>query len=391
LTTDRKRIFLSVPHLSGREEVFVREAFQTNWVAPLGPNVDAFEQALATFLGVEEVAALSSGTAALHLALVLAGVGPGDLVIVSDLTFVATVNPIRYVGARPVLVDSDEATWNLDPHLLAHALKDLAARGERAKALVVAHLYGICADMDPILDLCREYGVTVIEDAAEALGATYHGRAAGTLGDFGVFSFNGNKVITTSGGGALAARDPQQVRRARFLATQARDPAPHYQHSVLGYNYRMSNVVAGIGRGQMEVLEQRIAARRANFDFYRRTIGRLPGVRMMPAPAYGRHLHWLSCCTVDPAEFGCDREAIRLRLDREYDIETRPVWKPMHLQPLYEGARCYGGSVGERLFERGLCLPSSSSLSAEDLRRVAAAFESCCASADRDSRTPPAA
>lgn len=385
MTGARRRILLSVPHMSGREEAYVREAFATNWVAPLGPNVDAFEAALADFLGggeeggqgEVEVAALSSGTAALHLALVLAGVGPGDLVLASDLTFVATVNPIRYVGATPVLVDADEATWNLDPHLLEEALRDLDRQGKRPRALVVAHLFGVCADMDPILALCRERGVVVIEDAAEALGATYRGRPAGTMGDFGVFSFNGNKVITTSGGGALTARDPALVRRARFLATQARDPAPHYQHSVLGYNYRMSNVVAGVGRGQMEVLRERVEARRANFAFYCGTVGRLPGVRMMPSPAYGRHLHWLSCCTIAPDEFGCDRTVVMTRLDREHDIETRPVWKPMHLQPLYSDARCYGGSVGERLFEHGLCLPSSSSLTQEDLARVAAAVEAC--------------
>ncbi len=377
MSETRRRILLSIPHLSGREERYVREAFESNWVAPLGPNVDAFEAALATYLGVEEVAALSSGTAALHLALVLAGVGPGDTVLVSDLTFVATVNPIRYAGAVPVLVDADEATWNLDPGLLEEALRDLAGHGVRPRALVVAHLFGVCADMDPILAVCREHGLVVVEDAAEALGATYRGRPAGTLGDFGVFSFNGNKVITTSGGGALTARDPALVRRARFLATQARDPAPHYQHSVLGYNYRMSNVVAGIGRGQMEVLAERVEARRANFAFYSDTVGRLPGVRMMPSPAYGQHLHWLSCCTIDPDVFGCDRTALMTRLDREHDIETRPVWKPMHLQPLYADARCYGGAVGEHLFDQGLCLPSASSLTRADLARVAAAMEAC--------------
>ncbi len=366
--------------MSGREEKYVREAFETNWVAPLGPNVDAFEAALAAFLGVPEVAALSSGTAALHLALVLAGVGSGDRVLVSDLTFVATVNPIRYVGAIPVLLDADEETWNMDPRLLEEALRDLDRRGVRPKALVVAHLFGICADMAPLLQLCREHGIVVIEDAAEALGATYRGRPAGTLGDFGVFSFNGNKVITTSGGGALTARDPSLVRQARFLATQARDPAPHYEHSVMGYNYRMSNVLAGIGRGQMEVLPERVEARRANFAFYCDTVGRLPGVRMMPSPAYGRHLHWLSCCTMDPDAFGCDRDTLMQRLDREHDIETRPVWKPMHLQPLYAGTLCYGGTVGERLFRTGLCLPSSSSLTREDLLRVAQAVEACAGS-----------
>lgn len=379
MTEGLPRIHLSVPHMSGREMFYIEEAFKSNWIAPLGPNVDAFERALATFLGVEEVAALASGTAALHLALILAGVGPQDLVLVSDLTFVATVNPIRYVGATPILIDANEATWNMDPELLREALQDLSSKGQRPKALVVAHLYGICADMDPIIDLCRQYGVTVIEDAAEALGATYKGKKAGTIGDLGVFSFNGNKVITTSGGGALTARDPNLVRKARFLATQARDPAPYYQHSVMGFNYRMSNVLAGIGRGQMEVLEERIAARQAIFEYYLRTVGTFTGIKMMPSPPYGRHLYWLSCCTIDKEAFGCDRDRVLERLDKEFNIETRPLWKPMHLQPLYADAKVYGGEVGERLFASGLCLPSSSSLSPSDLERVVEAIASCMA------------
>lgn len=377
MKAQRQRIYLSVPHMSGREEKYIREAFESNWIAPLGPNVDAFEEALASFLGVEEVAAVSSGTAALHLALILAGVGPGDIVIVSDLTFVATVNPVRYVGAVPVLIDADENTWNLDPRLLHEALRDMVAHNVRPKALVVAHLFGVCADMEPILRLCREYEISVIEDAAEALGALYKGKPAGTLGDFGIFSFNGNKVITTSGGGALTAKDPNLVRRARFLATQARDPAPYYQHSTIGYNYRLSNVLAGIGRGQMEVLPERIEARRSNFAFYCRTLGRLPGIKMMPSPPYGKHLFWLSCCTIDHEVFGCDRDTLMTRLDKDFNIETRPIWKPMHLQPLYRNAKCYGGQVGERLFESGLCLPSSSSLTETDLAYIVGAIELC--------------
>lgn len=369
--SERPRVYLSSPHMGGEEQALVAEAFETNWIAPLGPHVDAFEREFAERVGASHAAALSSGTAALHLALQLAGVGPGDEVFVSTLTFVASVNPIRYLGATPVFVDSDRASWNMDPALLAQALEDAARAGRLPRALVLVHLYGQSADLDPILAACDAYGVPLIEDAAEALGSTYRGRAPGTLGASGIFSFNGNKIITTSGGGMLVSEDGDLVARARHLATQARDPAPHYQHSEIGYNYRLSNVLAAIGRGQLRVLEERVEARRANFEFYRAALADLPGIRFMPEADWGRHTRWLTCLTVDPAEFGADREAIRRAMEAE-NIEARPVWKPMHLQPVFAECRSVGGGVAEDLFTRGLCLPSGSNLSTADRERVVA-------------------
>jgi dTDP-4-amino-4,6-dideoxygalactose transaminase len=367
--SDDRRIFLSTPHMGGMEETFVAEAFASNWIAPLGPQVDAFEAEFARVVGTAHAAATSSGTAALHLALLLAGVGPGDDVLVSSLTFSASANPIVYLGGRPVFVDSDRASWNMDPALLEEALEDAARRGRLPKAIVVVHLYGQTADMDPILAAAARHGVTVIEDAAEALGATYRGRSAGSMGKSSIFSFNGNKIITTSGGGMLVSDDAALVAHARKLATQARDPAPHYQHSEIGYNYRLSNVLAAIGRGQLRVLEDRVAARRRNFDYYAEALGGLPGVEMMPEAPWGRHNRWLSCLTFDPAAFGADREQVRLALEAR-NIEARPVWKPMHLQPVFAGLPCYGGAVGADLFDRGLCLPSGSDLTEADLARV---------------------
>ncbi len=367
--SDRKRVYLSPPHMGELEEGFVADAFASNWVAPLGPHVDAFEREFAEAVGAPHAVALSSGTAALHLALLLSGVGPGDEVVVSTLTFSASVNPIVYLGGRPVLVDSERSSWNLDPDLLAQALEDGARAGRLPKAVVVVHLYGQTADMDRIRPLLERYGVALIEDAAEALGADHRGRAPGTLGRAGIFSFNGNKMITTSGGGMLVTDSGDLAAHARKLATQARDPAPHYEHSEIGYNYRLSNVCAAIGRGQLRVLASRVAARRANFDFYRRELGGLPGVEMMPEAPWGTHSRWLTCLTIDPEAFGADREAVRLALEAE-DIEARPVWKPMHLQPVFAGARCYGGDVAADLFDRGLCLPSGSSLAPEDRARV---------------------
>jgi len=369
------RIHLSTPHLSGRERALVDDAFASNWIAPLGPHVDAFEAEFAAAVGSPHAVALSSGTAALHLALQLAGVGPGDEVVVSSLTFSASVNPVRYLGATPVFVDSERASWNLDPALLADALAHADRRGRLPRAVVAVHLYGQSADLDPILALCRRYGVALVEDAAEALGATYRGRAPGTFGQSGVFSFNGNKVITTSGGGMLVTADPALAAHARKLATQARDPAPHYQHSEVGYNYRLSNVLAAIGRGQLQVLEERVRARRRNFEHYARALGGLPGVRLMPEAPWGRHSRWLTCLTIDPAEFGVTREEVRLALEAR-NIEARPVWKPMHLQPVFAGAPCWGGAVAEELFERGLCLPSGSNLTAAELDRVCEAVRS---------------
>jgi dTDP-4-amino-4,6-dideoxygalactose transaminase len=351
------------------EERFVAEAFATNWIAPVGPHVDAFEREFCDAVGAAHAAAVSSGTAALHLALQLVGVGRGDEVMVSSLTFSASVNPILYLGARPFFVDSERISWNLDAALLEEALEQRARAGRLPRAVVVVHLYGQSADLDPILAACERHGVAVIEDAAEALGATYKGRAPGTLGKVGIYSFNGNKIITTSGGGMLVSGDEALVEHARKLATQARDPAPHYEHSEVGYNYRLSNVLAGIGRGQLRVLAERVAARRRNCEFYRQAFGDLPGIEFMPEAPWGAHTRWLTTLTIDPAEFGATREEVRLAMEAE-NIEARPVWKPMHLQPVFAGFECIGGAVAARLFEQGLCLPSGSNLAEADLQRV---------------------
>ena len=355
--------------MSMRELEFVKEAFATNWIAPVGPHVDAFEQEFCQVVGSSHAAAVSSGTAALHLALRLIGIQPGDEVFCSTLTFIATANPILYLGAKPVFIDSDRTSWNMDPTLLRKALDRRARQGKLPKAVVLAHLYGQSADLDSILKACDRYDVPLIEDAAEALGATFQGQAPGTFGRMGVYSFNGNKIITTSGGGMLVSEDKDLVARARFLATQARDSAPHYQHSETGYNYRLSNVLAGIGRGQLRVLSDRVAARRHNFEFYRRALGNLPGIQFMPEASFGRSSRWLTCLTIDPDLFGQDREQIRVAL-AEQNIETRPVWKPLHLQPVFNGYQTVGGAVSQRLFETGLCLPSGSNLTLEDLERV---------------------
>lgn len=351
------------------EARLVQEAFASNWIAPLGPHVDAFEREFAARAGTKYAAALSSGTAALHLAMRWLNLQPGDEVICSTLTFSASVNPVLYERATPVFVDSDERTWNLDPSRLAEAIADGLRRGKKAKAVILVHLYGQSADIDPIAKLCAEHEIPLIEDAAEALGATYKGRAPGSFGSCGVHSFNGNKIITTSGGGMLVSDDAKLIEKARFWATQARDPAPHYQHSEVGFNYRMSNVLAAIGRGQLRVLEERVAARRANCAFYQQALGALPGISFMPEADYGRCTRWLTCLTIDAASAGLDRETVRLAL-AEQNIEARPVWKPMHLQPIFAGTRCHGGAVAEKLFERGLCLPSGSNLTRDDLERV---------------------
>jgi pyridoxal phosphate-dependent aminotransferase EpsN len=368
------RIYLSPPDVGPDEQALVADAFASNWIAPLGPHVDAFEREFAAKVGAAHAVALSSGTAALHLALRMAGVGQGDEVLCSTLTFVASANPILYEGATPVFLDCERESWNLDPQLLEDALK--ARSGRKPKALVLVHLYGQSANLDPILALCAKHGVTVIEDAAEALGATYHGRPVGTRSFAGVFSFNGNKIITTSGGGMLVTEDATLAQRARFLATQARDPAPHYQHSQVGFNYRLSNVLAAIGRGQLRHLDEKIDRRRANFDFYQKTLGDLPGVKFMPEAAWGRANRWLTCLTIDPVAAGTDREKVRLALDRE-NIEARPVWKPLHAQPLFAQAPRFGGQVAEDLFEHGLCLPSGSNLASEDRARVSTLVRAC--------------
>ena len=359
-----KRILLSVPHMHGPEERYVHAAFATNWLSTVGPNLTAFEREFTARVGLPAVA-LASGTSALHLALHLLGVGPGDEVLCSTLTFVAAANAIVYCGGAPVFVDSDLATWNIDPDLLSRALRERAAENRLPKAVVVVHLYGQSADMDPILDACAEYQVAVIEDAAEAVGALYRGKPAGTLGDIGVYSFNGNKIITTTGGGMLVSKNHAWVAKARFWSQQARDPGIAYEHSELGYNYRMSNVLAGIGRGQLEVLDLRVRQRRAIAFRYRDGFADLPGISLMPQAPYGLHTNWLSCFLIDERRFGCSRDELIHSLDAA-NTESRPVWKPMHLQPLYAGCARYGGEVAEHLFRRGICLPSSSSLSLED-------------------------
>ena len=363
-----KRILLSVPHMGGSEEIFVRKAFATNWLSTVGPNLTAFEQEFSARVGLPSVA-LSSGTAALHLALRLVGVGPGDEVFCSTLTFAAAANAIVYQGGVPIFVDSDRATWNVDPDILYSALRERAAANRLPKALVTVHLFGQSADMDPILRVCTKYGVAVVEDAAEAVGTLYKGAPAGTLGDVGVYSFNGNKIITTTGGGMLVSRNQAWVDKARFWSQQARNPGLAYEHSELGYNYRMSNVLAGIGRGQLEVLDLRIQQRRAIASRYRDSFADLPGITQMPQATYGLHTNWLSCFLIAEEKFGPSRDQL-IRLLDEANVESRPVWKPMHLQPLYAGCERYGRYVAEDLFRRGICLPSSSSLSEEEQIRV---------------------
>jgi pyridoxal phosphate-dependent aminotransferase EpsN len=363
------RILLSVPHMGGLEQGFVAEAFASNWMSTVGPNVTAFEQEFGARLGVTAVA-LTSGTAAIHLGLRALGVRPGDTVFCSSLTFVASVNPIRYLGADPVFIDSERATWNMDPVLLGAALASAATRNRLPKAVVVVHVFGQCADMDPILETCAHYGVPVLEDAAEALGATYKGLPAGTLGDVAAFSFNGNKIITTTGGGMLVSRRRLGViEKGRFWAAQARDPGIAYEHSEMGYNYRLSNVLAGIGRGQLRVLDLRVQQRRAIAFRYRDAFADVPGMTFMPQSPYGCHTNWLSCFLIAEDRFGRSRNELMARLDSA-GIESRPIWKPMHMQPLYARAERYGGSVAEDLFRRGICLPSSSSLTLEEQRHV---------------------
>ncbi len=363
------RIFLSSPHLSGREMGHIKEAFRTNWIGPLGPHVAAFEAAFAERIGTKHAVAVSSGTAALHLALRALELERGDEVLCSSFTFAATANAITYDGAVPVFIDSDAATWNMDPALLAGELDRLAKKRRLPRAVIAVDLYGQSADYRPIAAACRRHRVPLIEDAAEALGATYRGRPVGGFGWAGAFSFNGNKIITTSSGGMLVTDDGKLARHARFLATQARDPAPHYQHTFIGFNYRMSNVLAAIGLGQLAVLVARVAARRRVFARYQKELGGLPGVTFMPEASYGRGTRWLTCVLFDPERFGASREDVRKTLEAR-GIEARPLWKPMHLQPVFKGRRAVGGRVSEDLFARGLCLPSGSNLTAREQTRV---------------------
>ncbi|HAJ98626.1 MAG TPA: pyridoxal phosphate-dependent aminotransferase [Bacteroidales bacterium] len=376
MKTQPSRIWLSSPHLGGTEQIFVKEAFDTNWVAPLGPNVDGLERALQQYTGVGHAAALSSGTAAIHLALILLDVQPNDYVICQSMTFSATANPIRYLGATPVFIDSEKDTWNMCPAALESAIKMLTAKSQHPKAILPVHLYGMPAQMNAIMDIANQYGIPVIEDAAEALGSHIGGRMCGSFGQFGILSFNGNKIITTSGGGALLSNNDAMIQKARFLATQARDPAPHYQHSHIGYNYRMSNVLAGIGRGQMQVLDLRVEQRRANYSWYQGLLANLPGISLLPEPQGFFANRWLTTILVDPKKSGgITRETIRLALEAQ-NIESRPLWKPMHMQPVFEGFPYFGGTVAEQLFENGLCLPSGSNLTDEEKERIAAVLKS---------------
>ena len=379
-----KRILLSVPHMGGREEEFVHDAFASNWLSTVGPNIDAFEGEFSHLIGLPAVA-LSSGTAAMHLGLRLLGVGAGDEVFCPTLTFVATANPIAYLAARPVFLDSERATWNLDPDLLREVLKDRAGQNRLPRAVIVVHLFGQSADMDPIMEACNEYNVPVLEDAAEAVGATYKGKPVGTIAPVAAFSFNGNKMITTTGGGMLVARDTEWVNKARFWSTQARDPGIAYEHSEIGYNYRMSNVLAGIGRGQLLVLSERIARRREIAFAYRDGLADLPGLELMPQAEYGFHTNWLSCFLVDEKSLGVNRDELIQALDKA-NIESRPIWKPMHLQKLYRDADCLGGSIAEDLFRRGICLPSSSSMSNEEQERVIQVIRAAAEARCRDWR-----
>jgi pyridoxal phosphate-dependent aminotransferase EpsN len=367
------RIYLSPPHMSGREQKYIKDAFATNWIAPLGPHVDAFESELSSYLNVKGAVALSSGTAAIHLALQLLEVGQNDKVFCSALTFSATANPILYLGADPVFIDSEPSTWNLSPNALERALAEAEDGDTLPKAVMVVNLYGQSADLKPILELCKRYNVPLIEDAAESLGATYQGRKSGSIGQFGILSFNGNKIITTSGGGALVSDDLEALERARYLATQARQPARHYEHTEVGFNYRLSNVLAGIGRGQLEVLEERVAARRLVFERYYKAFSTVGGIDFMPEAAFGRSTRWLTTLTVDPQICGTDRDQIIDALEAE-NIEARPLWKPMQLQPLFAECRyCEhepGVSVSEKLFEAGLCLPSGSNLTEAEQEKV---------------------
>lgn len=365
------KIYLSSPHMGGAEQQFIQEAFDSNWLSPLGPNVNGLEEDLQNYSGVKHAAALSSGTGAIHLALIILGVQPKDEVLVSSFTFSGSINPIVYQGAIPIMVDSEPDTWNMSPEFLENAIKDrIKKTGKPPKAAVVVHLYGMPAKIEEIREVCDRYAVPIIEDAAEALGSSYAGKKMGSFGDLGIFSFNGNKIITTSGGGALLSNNEEWINKARFLATQARDPAPHYQHSEIGYNYRMSNVVAGIGRGQMQVLDQWVEKRRYINSLYRNWLSNIPGISILSEPNDDYYSNfWLTTILVDPVISGYDRDKIRVGLE-EQNIESRPLWKPMHLQPIFKEYPYYGDQLSEHLFEHGLCLPSGSNMTQNQLNRI---------------------
>ncbi len=382
------RIYLSPPHMSGHERELVEEVFRSNWIAPLGPMVDAFEREMCGYTGAKSSLAVSSGTAAIHLALMLLGVKQGDEVLCSSFTFAGSAFPIVYCGATPVFIDSEEESWNMDPELLDHAIKDRIRKGKKPKACIVVHLYGQSANMDAIMQVCAKHGVPVIEDAAESLGSFYRGKHTGTIAPLGVLSFNGNKIITTSGGGMLLGHDPAMIKKAKYLATQAREDLPYYEHNEIGFNYRMSNIVAAIGRGQLMVIEQRVARRREIFEYYKKELSDIPGISFMPEPVWSRSNRWLTCMTIDEnftraqgegktssiKPFNFSTDFIRLSLERE-NIESRPFWKPMHLQPVFRNCPVYTKGVSERLFNTGLCLPSGTGMTEADLARVTACIK----------------
>jgi len=368
------RLYLSPPHLSGLEIEYVKEAFSSNWVAPLGPMVDAFEAEIRAYTGARHSVAVSSGTSAIHLSLMLLGVSPGDEVICQSFTFAGSAFPIRYLDATPIFVDSEKTSWNMDPELLRDAIVDRIKRGRIPKAVMVVHLYGQSADLDGIMEVCARYDIPVIEDAAESLGTLHRGTHTGTRAPLGVLSFNGNKIITTSGGGMLLCHNAELAARGKFLATQACEPVPWYEHREIGFNYRMSNILAAIGRGQLKTIEERVARRRAIFDRYSQQLGRIPGITFCPDPPWGRSNHWLTCIQIDSSLSGVTPEDIRLALERE-NIESRPLWKPMHLQPVFMKYPSYLSGFSEKVFRQGLCLPSGSSLSDDDLARVAQIVE----------------
>ncbi len=373
MRSSKDRIYLSPPHMSGLEEEYIREAFESNWIAPLGPHVSAFENEVASYAGVKKALALSSGTSAIHLALRLLGVGHGDLVFCSSLTFIGSVNPVLYQGAEPVFIDAEPETWNMSPFALKKAFAWAEKEGRLPKAVIIVDLYGQSADYDMLVPICEHYGVPVIEDAAEALGSSYKGKACGSFGRFGAYSYNGNKIITTSGGGMLLSDDKEALDKALFWATQARDPAPWYQHSEMGYNYRMSNIVAGIGRAQLRVLPDRVNARRVVFERYQAALRDIPGIGFLPEAPYGRCNRWLTVMTLDPVVTGVRPLDVINALERE-NIESRPVWKPMHLQPVFAGCRYFthseAQSIADEKFAQGVCLPSGSSLTEDDQDRV---------------------
>lgn len=365
----KEKIYLSSPHMGGEEIKFVNEAFEANWISPVGPHINAFEEELATYNSTQYCAALSSGTAAIHLALILLNVNPGDEVICSSFTFSGSCNPIRYQQAIPVFIDSETDSWNMDPVLLEKAIKDRIAKGKKPKAIIVVHLYGMPAKMNEINAIAKQYAIPVIEDAAEGLGASYFGKKLGTMSDMGIYSFNGNKIITTSGGGALVSENKEWINKAKFLATQARDAAPHYEHTHIGYNYRLSNISAGIGRGQLRVLDERVRQRRDVFNFYKKELAGNKGIEFQSEFEGAFANRWLTTILIDPARAGFDREKLRLTLEKE-NIESRPLWKPMHMQPVFKEYPSYTSGVSEKLFETGLCLPSGSNLTPQQLSGI---------------------